>query len=158
MQVAEFLARQPSASTPDDAAYSLVSPDGADRVAVPAELHQVLLRSSNAMSQGLAVTITPQTLQLTTQQAADLLGISRPTLIKLLDNDQIPHQRIGTHRRLQLRDVLDYREQRRAAQYAALKTTAMLRRRRRSVETVLADLQERTPARPIAEQRRHRTA
>ena len=99
-------------------AYALISPDGGERVAVPAELHRVLLQVVEAMNQGLAVSITPQTLQLTTQQAADLLGISRPTVIKLLEDDQIPYERLGTHRRLQLRDVLDYREQRRAAQYA----------------------------------------
>jgi excisionase family DNA binding protein len=78
-------------------------------------VHRVLRQVVEAMRQGLAVTVAPQSLVLTTQQAADLLGVSRPTLIKLLDQDRIGYERIGTHRRVQLRDLLAYRDQRRAA-------------------------------------------
>jgi excisionase family DNA binding protein len=61
---------------------------------------------------------------LTTQQAADLLGMTRPTVINILDAGGIPFHRVGTHRRLRLVDVLDYRQRRRAAQYATLEATA----------------------------------
>jgi hypothetical protein len=63
-----------------------------------------------------------------------------PTLIKLLGDDQIAYERIGTHRRIQLRDLLAYREQRRAAQYAALEATSSPIDDEEDAETVLAGL------------------
>ena len=98
----------------------LAGPTPMDRVELPLGAYQVLRQVVEAMRKNLAVTVVPQTQTLTSQQAADLLGVSRPTLIKLLDEDRIPFERTGTHRRIQLRDLLDYREQRREEQYAAL--------------------------------------
>jgi excisionase family DNA binding protein len=120
-------------------------------VEIPAEIHQVLHQVVQAMQQGLAVTVVPQTMVLTTQQAADLLGVSRPTLIKLLDSDQIPYERIGTHRRIQLRDLLTYRDQCRVAQYAALEATSSPIDDEDDAAMVLADLRE---ARKVIAQRR----
>jgi excisionase family DNA binding protein len=79
-------------------------------------LHHVVL----AMARGQAVTIAPHHQQLTTQEAADVLGISRPTLVKMLDDGLIPFSRPGRHRRVLLRDVLAYQEQRRMARQAAM--------------------------------------
>jgi len=76
------------------------------------------------MRRGLAVSVVPRFHVLTTQKAADLLGVSRPTVIKLLDDGQIPFTRAGTHRRIRLDDVLAHRERRREAQDAALEATA----------------------------------
>jgi excisionase family DNA binding protein len=86
---------------------ALVGPDGSQRE-LPAEIYRVLQDALEAMSQGLAVTVVPQHTMLTTQEAADLLGISRPTLVKLLERGQIPYERRGRHRRLRLDDVLEY--------------------------------------------------
>ena len=122
---------------------------------VPAIARQVLQQVVEAMRQGLAVTVVPQTMVLTTQQAADLLGVSRPTLIKLLGDQQIPYERIGTHRRIQLRDLLTYREQRRAAQYAALEATSSPIDDEDDAGTVLAGLRQ---ARKVIAQRRREHA
>ncbi len=94
-------------------------------VQVPGAVQSVLRQVVEAMSRGLAVTVIPQAHILTTQQAADLLGISRPTLIRLLDAARIPYRQVGTHRRLLLDDVLGYREQRREEQYRFLAETAV---------------------------------
>jgi excisionase family DNA binding protein len=56
------------------------------------------------------VTIFPTATLLTTQQAADLLGVSRPTIIKILDAREIPYITPGRHRRISLTDVLDYQQ------------------------------------------------
>jgi excisionase family DNA binding protein len=105
--------------------YFLAGADVGDRVELPAEVHRVLRQVVEAMRQGLAVTAAPQTQTLTTQQAADLLGVSRPTMVRLLDDGQIAYERAGTHRRILLRDLLTYRERRRAQQLAALDATAV---------------------------------
>jgi excisionase family DNA binding protein len=90
----------------------LVGPDG-QIVPLPVEVYEVLVQVSEAMRAGKAITVAPLAQRLTTQQAADLLGISRPTLVKLLENHEIPYERPGRHRRVRLADVLDYRDQRR---------------------------------------------
>ena len=74
------------------------------------------------------------------QQAADLLGISRPTLIKALDEKQLPYTRSGTHRRIALTDVLDYRERRRQAQYAAIDALSVDVDETSDIDQTLADL------------------
>ncbi|AHI00189.1 helix-turn-helix domain-containing protein [Kutzneria albida] len=96
-----------------------------DRVELPEDLYRVLRQVAEALNSGLAVSVAPVTKTLTTQQAADLLGVSRPTLIRLLDEGQIPFDRVKSHRRITLRDLLAYREQRRADQYAALEATTV---------------------------------
>src|SRR3546814_6595386 len=72
------------------------------------------------MAQGQAVTVAPVHQRLTTQEAADLLGISRPTVVKLLESGEIPFEQPGRHRRVRLADVLAYRERASAARRAAL--------------------------------------
>lgn len=102
------------------ARYLLVGADQGDEVELPEELHRVLVQVVQSLQAGLAVTVAPQTMRLTTQQAADLLGISRPTLVALVESGAIPFERQSSHRKLLLSDVLEYREKRKAAQYEAL--------------------------------------
>jgi excisionase family DNA binding protein len=87
----------------------LVAPDGTE-IEVPEELQRVLRDVVETLSQGLAITIAPHNTMLTTQEAADLLNISRPTLVRLLSDGEIPYTMRGRHRRILLHDVLGYRE------------------------------------------------
>ena len=94
-----------------------------DQVELPEEVYLALRKIVDAMRSGLAVSVIPQTTRLTTQQAADLLHVSRPTVVKLLDEGEIPFERAGTHRRVLLADLLSYRERRRERQYDMLSAT-----------------------------------
>ena len=85
--------------------FFLSGSEAGDQVEIPHEVYQVLVKAVDAMRQGLAVTITPSSLTLTTQQAAELLGVTRPTVVKLLDEGRIPFEKPGTHRRVRLEDV-----------------------------------------------------
>ena len=97
---------------------------GNRREPLPPELRDLLAEVVQAMRRGQAVSFAPLGQQLTTQQAADLLGVSRPTLIKILESGRIPYEQPGRHRRLRLSDVLSYQEQRRAEQRDALRELA----------------------------------
>ena len=98
---------------------TLLSPDG-ERILLPREILDVLSNVVKAMAEGQAVVIAPVHQRLTTQEAADLLGISRPTFVKLLEEGKIPYERPGRHRRVRLVDVLDYRNHRSTERRAAL--------------------------------------
>ncbi len=139
----DFLsAHAASGRSPIEPRYFLAGSEPGDQVEIPSEVHAVLRQVINAMSQGLAVTVSPQSRTLTTQQAADLLGISRPTLVKLLDAGDIPFEKVSTHRRVLLRDVLAYREKRRAAQYEALEATSVAINSEDDMDQTLANLRE----------------
>lgn len=91
-----------------------------DQVEIPHEIYEVLVKAVQAMRSGLAVTFTPSSHTLTTQQAAKVLGVTRPTVVKFLDQGKIPFEKPGTHRRVRLSDVLAFKEMRKSEQYAAL--------------------------------------
>ena len=91
----------------------LVLKVGRRAVAVPAELAAALRQTVLALSHGEAVTLTPHEALLTTQEAAEVLGVSRPTLVRLLESGALPFTKPGTHRRVRLEDVLAYAERQR---------------------------------------------
>ena len=91
-------------------AASLRGPDGS-AITIPTELFEILVKSAAELQRGRSVSIIPNERMLTTQEAAELLGISRPTLVKLLENGRIPFSKVGRHRRVQLSDLLDYQKQ-----------------------------------------------
>lgn len=97
----------------------LVGPDGSE-VALPEQVYDVLRDVVKAMSQGFAVNIAPLNAVLTTQQAADMLNVSRPTLVKLLESGEIPFEKPGRHRRVLLSDLLEYRARSRAERQGLL--------------------------------------
>lgn len=92
-----------------DPSTTLIGPEG-EHLILPAKVFEVLRQVVAAMAEGQAVTIVPVHQRLTTQEAADLLSISRPTLIKLLDAGEIPYEQPGRHRRLRLTDIIAYRD------------------------------------------------
>lgn len=87
----------------------LVGPDGSE-VEIPASAFAALRTVVRDMAQGLTITLIPHDKELTTKEAADILGVSRPFLVRLLDRGDLPYHRVGTHRRLRVEDVLGYRE------------------------------------------------
>lgn len=97
----------------------LVGPDGTE-IEIPDDLYGILRDVVGALTQGLAISIAPHNTMLTTQEAADLLNISRPTLVRLLTAGEIAHTMRGRHRRVMLRDVLGYQERTRAERREAL--------------------------------------
>jgi len=101
-----------------DKAY-LVGP-GDERVELPPAAVEGLRVVVDALRLGQSVTFVSLGRDLTSQEAADMLRVSRPHLIKLLDRGEIPFDRVGTHRRIRLEDVLAYRERRDAEREAAL--------------------------------------
>ncbi|ETW23196.1 helix-turn-helix domain-containing protein [Mycobacterium gastri] len=74
-----------------------------------------------ALSQGKGISLVPHNQMLTTQQAADLLNVSRPTLVKLLEQGRIPFEKPGRHRKVRLDALLKYQERTRASRRAALR-------------------------------------
>jgi len=89
-------------------------------VALPPEAMEVLRQALSALASGQAVTVVPHQTTLTTQEAADFLGVSRPTLIKLLEAGHIAFNRPGRHRRVELADVLEYQRSVRTERRRAL--------------------------------------
>lgn len=154
--VYDFLQAHEAAGRGKPAAqYFLSGAVPGEQVEIPVGVYRVVRQVVEAMREGLAVTVAPQTQTLTTQQAADLLGVSRPTLVKLLDANRIAYERVGTHRRVLLRDLLEYRQKRREDQYAALASTSVDLDDEQDMNSALQELRE--ARRAVAQRRRGRT-
>ena len=79
-------------------------------VELPAGAVDLLMHVLEAMAAGQGVTLIPEGAELTTVQAANVLNVSRPFLIKLLDQKVIPHRKVGKHRRVRMEDIVAYKE------------------------------------------------
>ena len=87
---------------------------------LPATAVRLLTDMLAHLAEGRSVAVMPEDAELTTQQAADMLNVSRPHLVKLLEDGRLSFHKAGTHRRVRLRDLLAYRHQRAAEAEAAM--------------------------------------
>jgi excisionase family DNA binding protein len=94
--------------------------DKATTIDLPPVVMRLLMNILKETAAGHAVTLIPYHEEITTQQAADLLNVSRPYLVSMIDNGTLPARMVGDQRRLPLKDVLAYREQNRAERLATL--------------------------------------
>jgi excisionase family DNA binding protein len=83
-----------------------------EEMTIPDSVSRVLRQVVQAMASGKNVSIVTHNPELTTQQAADLLNVSRPYLIKLLEQGELPYMMVGTHRRVKFEDLRKYKQQR----------------------------------------------
>ena len=89
----------------------LVASNG-EEIVIPESVYSLLGQVVRAMASGQVISIVPHNRTLTTQQAADILNVSRPFLVKLLENGEIPYIKVGSHRRILFQDLMVYKEQR----------------------------------------------
>ncbi len=106
-------------------ACRLVGPRG-EEVALPDAVFYVLERVAEVLARGDSVTVVPVGKELTTQQAADLINVSRQYLVRLLDEGRIAYTKTGKHRRLRIEDVLAFKEQRDHERKNALRELSQL--------------------------------
>jgi excisionase family DNA binding protein len=102
---------------------ALVGADG-ERLELPDSVYRLLKEIARNMQMGRAIVLIPENQQLTTQRAADLLGVSRPHLIKLLVAGELAYHRTGSHRRIYLKDLVAYQKRRDTERRAALDSIA----------------------------------
>jgi len=81
-----------------------------EKIKIPLSALKLLARILKVTSQGKPISIVPVATEMTTQAAADLLGFSRPHLVKLLEKGKIPFTKIGRHRRVKFEDVVAYKK------------------------------------------------
>jgi excisionase family DNA binding protein len=87
---------------------------------LPAPVIQLLTDMLVHLGTGIPVTVIPDHAELTTQQAADFLSVSRPWIVKLIERNELPHRMVGTHRRVLFSDLRAYKERSNATRRVAL--------------------------------------
>jgi excisionase family DNA binding protein len=102
----------------------LIGKGGEPAMELPDAVYDLLLKILIVMEEGKAISIVPVMQDLTTQQAAELLGVSRPFFVKLLETGNLPYHLTGTHRRVYLKDLLAYKQHRDQDRHAALERMA----------------------------------
>lgn len=102
-----------------DKHFAIGSPSGL-KVPLSESVFHLLLNILTEMARGNAVLVMPINAELTTQESADLLNVSRPYLIRLLDEQKLPHHMVGRHRRILFKDLMDYRQKNKRRQFKAM--------------------------------------
>ena len=104
----------------------LIGPDG-EAIPLPESLSSILHEIVSQLTHGNAVCVASIHEELTTQEAADILNVSRPYLIKLLEEGTIPFVKTGTHRRIRFNDLMEYKKYRDVERKRALAELVQLR-------------------------------
>lgn len=104
----------------------LVGRGGEPALPIPDAVYSLLLSILKNMQEGKAVSVVPFLQDLTTQEAADLLGVSRPFFVKLLEGGHLPYHMTGTHRRVYLGDLLAYKQHRDTKRVDAINRMAQI--------------------------------
>lgn len=94
--------------------------DDGEELTLPMAAAKLLTHLLTEMSQGNAVTLIPLHAELTTRQAADFLNVSRPHIVKLLEQKKIPYHKVGTHRRIRFSDLEAFKQTQEATRRRAL--------------------------------------
>lgn len=118
----EGMVHRPERPAPE---CQLVGPNG-QAIAVPESVFYVLERVAEVMARGDSITVVPVGKEVTTQQAADLLNVSRQYLVRLLDEGRIAFRKTGKHRRLRIEDVLTFKDRRDKDRRAGLRELSQL--------------------------------
>jgi excisionase family DNA binding protein len=118
----EVIAHAPKRGAPK---FQLVGPSGT-AIPLPESVFFVLERVAEVMARGDSITVVPVGREVTTQQAADLLNVSRQYLVRVLDEGRIPFRRTGKHRRLRIEDVLAFKEKRDKDRRAGLRELSQM--------------------------------
>ncbi len=114
-------------STANTPMLRLVTDDNQhEMIAIPPGALRLLVDMLTQLGQGRAVTMLPQNAELTTQEVADYLNVSRPYVVKLIEEEKLPARKVGTRRRVAFEDLLRFDEQQRARQRAALDELARI--------------------------------
>lgn len=87
-----------------------------EKIKIPLQALKLLAKILKATSLGKTISVVPIATEMTTQSAAEFLGCSRPHLVKLLEERKIPFTKVGTHRRVQFEDVVNYRKKMKSRQ------------------------------------------
>jgi excisionase family DNA binding protein len=95
-----------------------------DFVTVPTKALDLLFYILNNMAEGKSISLIPSDSEISTQQAADMLNVSRPHIVKLLEEGVIPYKKVGSHRRILLEDLIEYDRKLKEQRNASLKKLA----------------------------------
>lgn len=91
-----------------------------EKIRIPLNALKLLAKILKVTSQGKPISIVPIATEMTTQAAADILGCSRPHIVKLLEEGKIPYTKIGKHRRVKFEDIMDYKRKMKETQQKLL--------------------------------------
>ncbi len=109
-----------------DGRFELVDRASGEKIVLPETAMALIRRVLMDFAEGRAVTLIPIDAEISPRQAADVLNVSRPYVVKLMDEGELDHRRVGSHRRLLLEDVLAYRERMRVKRDTAMDELARL--------------------------------